>query len=197
MAAALLPIIFWLHTDVLAWVRIQSSLTNYQNGWDEELIFSAGQDEMITGLYSNHDNKKEDRRWRFWTGSAPGVQCVNQQWSSSWENDYKGELSFSCGPNEVLSGIRSEHEINDRRFKFRCCKVSVQLINIRETHDLNTMDDDVHFRCGSSEVLSGLESYYHNWYHDRIWKATCVALKDTMNDDVMLTYDGLTDYLNG
>jgi len=59
------------------------------------------------------------------------------------------------------------------------------------------MDDDVHFRCGSSEVISGLESYYNNWYHDRIWKATCVALNDTMKEDVMLTYEGLTDHLNG
>jgi len=197
---AIFVVLLTLQTQVVAWVRVQSSLTSYQNYWDKELTFDAGQDRMLTGLYSYHDNGREDRRWRFWTGSVPGVQCVSKQWST-WKNNWDGELSFSCGSNQVLSGIWSKHDNGkeDRRWRFRCCEVSdnIELINIRKTHDLNDWDDILNFRCGSSEVLLGLESHHHNGYEDRLWKATCVALKESWDNDVVLAYRGLTNYVNG
>merc|ERR1719268_501570 len=44
---------------------------NFANDWDEPLSFQAGTNRMITGFYSSHDNGKEDRRYAFYTMSAP------------------------------------------------------------------------------------------------------------------------------
>ena len=37
----------------------------YQNDWDQPLMFRCPANYVMTGVYSYHDNGKEDRRWRF------------------------------------------------------------------------------------------------------------------------------------
>jgi len=45
----------WYLTDCITHKNI--------NNWDGKLKYTVGDDEVIAGLYSVHDNRKEDRRW--------------------------------------------------------------------------------------------------------------------------------------
>ena len=50
-------------------VRSMSShvLTGYQNNWDGVLSYYPAASDFIVGMYSVHDNGKEDRLFRFYT----------------------------------------------------------------------------------------------------------------------------------
>jgi len=193
MIFVIFALIFTLTTKVAAAVIVISSLSNWQNNWDEELIYYTDQNMMLTGIYSEHNNDKEDRRWRFWYGSAAGVTCTPNSWTP-WQNDWDANLDFNCGSRQALSGIWSYHTNSreDRRWRFRCCDVSetVDVLSSRETDWLNNWDDVLNFRCGASEVLRGLESYHDNRKEDRLWKATCVALAD---NDVEFLYEEVVE----
>jgi len=192
-------IIFILHLTFLvkAAVIIHSSLSKFQNGWDKEFAFNPGKNGMITGVESHNANSKEDRRWRFDYGYAEGVSCHQGSWTS-WRNDFDRLLDFTCGRDQVLSGIRSYHSNSkeDRRWKFRCCHVSsnVRLANSRSTDLLNDWDDGLNFRCGASEVLNGFRSSHSNKKEDRRWIGKCVALVD--NDVQVIGTPFRTSYLN-
>jgi hypothetical protein len=53
----------------------QPQNTNYENDWDQKLTFQAGSDRMITGIYSEHGNSQEDRRFGFYSKAARGFSC--------------------------------------------------------------------------------------------------------------------------
>lgn len=178
-------------------IIVKSSLSDYVTSFEEKFTFVTQGDQMLSGLYSYHDDGKEDRRWKFWTGSAEGLSCSHKAWTD-WVNDWDKPVSFKCGPQQVLSGISSYHHDGkeDRRWRFRCCEIykNVQVVSSRLTDFLNDWNDVLDFRCGASEVLSGLESVHHNGPEDRRWKARCVALAD--DKILLLKQNGLTDYVN-
>jgi len=158
---------------------LQSTWSSWMNAWDTRFTFTAGNN-MITGFSSVHDNGKEDRRWKFSSGSVKGVQCKPQRWSQ-WVNDWDTILSFTCPRNEALYGVTSYHgnDKEDRRWKFQCCKVSSNFALKKEafTSYLNNWDEPIHFFCPSAdEVVVGMYSYHDNDTEDRRWKARCAKL---------------------
>jgi len=154
---------------------LESVLSPYMNKLDGKLSFTSG---VITGMVSEHNNKKEDRRWKFYHSVPVGFKCVKKGWSDG--NAYDGKLNFKCGRNQALSGIWSKHDNHheDRIWKFQCCALKGRtLIKERLTSDLNGWDAKISFKCGSMEVLIGLESRHSNKREDRIWRARCATLE--------------------
>jgi len=159
---------------------ISATWTAWENSWDTALEFDAGIDGMITGLYSVHDNGKEDRRWKFRYGSATGLDCHEQSWTG-WKNDWDGGLSYTCPTNQVLHGIESYHDNGkeDRRWKFQCCRVSsgVSVQKNGWSGYLNDWDRELSYRCpASNQAIVGLSSYHDNRREDRKWKVRCGEL---------------------
>jgi len=159
---------------------LKSVLSPYQNDWDEEMRFNSGflKDKMITGLYSYHNNHHEDRRWRFYYGSASGVHCLRKNWTPH-QNSFDGDLNFRCGSNEALSGVWSYHHNTheDRRWKFQCCSVKGYPLFRERTKVINSWDGKMDFKCGDNEVLIGLKSHHDNRKEDRVWQARCAMLQ--------------------
>jgi len=160
---------------------VPSTKSGWVNRWDGRMDWSTpGRDQMITGLYSRHSNRKEDRIWKFYYGSASGgVQCNSKYWTN-YLNAWDRPLSFSCPANEAISGFYSTHHNRkeDRRWKIQCCKVTnAQLIEGGFTRYLNSWDGLLDYRCANDEVLVGVYSRHHNRKEDRIWKAKCARLR--------------------
>jgi len=149
------------------------------NDFDQTFQFSAGTNRMITGFFSYHDNHREDRRWIVKYGSASGVGCSAQGWSN-WQNDFDQSMTFTCPSQQVLNGFNSYHDNHreDRRWEFRCCKVSGAVLkNAAWNSDYqNWWDGNLDYRCPSTMVISGVTSYHDNGREDRRWKFQCVDL---------------------
>jgi len=163
---------------------LQSTWSPWMNTWDGWIYFTAGKNMIVTGFSSVHDNGKEDRRWKFCSGSVKGVQCKPQSWSK-WVNTWDSVLSFTCPRNEALYAVTSQHHNGkeDRRWKFQCCKVSSNFALKKEafTRYLNNWDEPIHFFCPSAdEVVVGMYSYHDNDVEDRRWKARCAKLVDDL-----------------
>jgi hypothetical protein len=96
------------------------SQSDFVNDWDGE--FTYGTDSRIfTGMYSEHRNDKEDRRFKIWTTNA-GVAASGCYWTS--ETNWDAEWTLQAGNGEAITGMWSRHDNNkeDRLFKFRFCK---------------------------------------------------------------------------
>jgi len=162
--------------------NIDSRWTDWENRWDADLEVDAGVNGMITGIYSVHDNGKEDRRWKFLYGSAPGLDCYEQSWTS-WKNNWDQYLSYSCPSNQVLHGVQSYHSNHkeDRRWKFQCCRLSsgVSVHRGPWTGYLNNWDGELHHQCpAANQAIIGLSSYHDNKKEDRRWKVRCGELRN-------------------
>jgi len=132
---------------------------------------------MITGFDSYHNNGREDRRWRIYSGQASKVSCLAKGWSG-WANRYDKKFSFSCPTNHALFGVKSIHSNHneDRRWKFLCCGLSsnAYMKTGGWTNYVNGWDDRLNYQCpGSNEVLVGVSSYHNNRFEDRRWKFRC------------------------
>jgi len=144
------------------------------------LDYNPGQNRMITGFYSKHDNKREDRRWKFYSGYASGVVCSTRSWTD-WVNWWDDTMSFECAGNEALQRIYSYHDNKreDRRWKFKCCRVSsnAHLISGGWTDYKNDWDSKLDYECpNSNTVVVGIKSYHDNKKEDRRWKFKCAEL---------------------
>jgi len=161
---------------------IESSWTGWENSWDNDLEVDGGVNGMITGLYSVHDNRREDRRWKFLYGSAEGLLCYEQSWTD-WKNNWDGYLSYTCPSNQVLFGVESYHNNHreDRRWRFQCCRVSSGVTVKKEswTGYLNDWDGKLKYQCpAANQAIVGLSSYHDNKKEDRRWKVRCGEIRN-------------------
>lgn len=155
--------------------------------WD----IGTGGVKAIVGLASEHDNNREDRRWKAYYSSTPGVRCAdgggNSNAPSDWtveQNDLDKELDFTCPKNMIMAGIAGDHQNRqeDRRFQFRCCDVEssgFHISSVRTIGEVNEFDEKMDFTCAKNEVLVGLEAHHSNRRQDRIFTPKCGVL--TMN----------------
>merc|ERR1719391_1309884 len=138
--------------------------------------FTAG---LITGMFSEHSNSREDRMWKFYHSDPVGFQCVKKEWTLSPQNALDRQLDFKCGDSEAISGIWSwySYEYEDRSWMFQCCALQGRtLYRERLTSYINGWDSRMDYKCGSAQVLVGLKSRHNNWRGDRVWQAYCATL---------------------
>ncbi|XP_041376982.1 dermatopontin-like [Gigantopelta aegis] len=144
---------------------------SWENNWDGPFEFMCPHGQSIRRITSNHNNRAEDRQWRFECSNTGAVaSCV---WSG-YVNDFDQPLLFQCPNNGVITGISSYHNNNaeDRRFKFHCCSISGRsLTNCRFSLSYsNTFDGYLNFYVPNNQVLKGAFSYHSNGAEDRRWK---------------------------
>jgi len=94
------------------------------NEWDKPVDFTCPINQVLSGISSRHDNKKEDRLWKF--------QCCDNNVKLSgcyytvYMNDWDKELKLSVSGSKVIHGLYSYHDNKkeDRRWKFELCNAS-------------------------------------------------------------------------
>ncbi|XP_063058490.1 hemagglutinin/amebocyte aggregation factor-like [Engraulis encrasicolus] len=97
--------------------------TNWVNDFDDPLDFQCPSNSVITGMESYHDNRHEDRRWKFTCCNANYFCTGNCEWSG-YVNDFDAIISWGVPSGHYLAGVSSYHENHheDRRWKYLTCK---------------------------------------------------------------------------
>jgi len=197
-----LKVFLFLVTTLKAY-RVDSTMTDWVNGYDGNMDWWIGNDNMVTGFYSIHDNKKEDRIWKFYYGktSSSTVYCsILGKRADDYINDWDGPLSFLCPTNQAINAFKSVHDNKreDRRWKIGCCQLyGATLVDVGITNYLNSWDGVLDFTCGDDEVLVGVESVHANYQEDRRWAAQCARLVSSEGITFSSQWSGLQNYWDG
>lgn len=90
--------------------------------WDDPWTRNCPHNHVLTAVASEHSDSREDRIYAFGCMKFAGTKvghCIN----NGYVNDFDGTFSFTCGPNQVMTGISSYHSNReeDRRFQITCC----------------------------------------------------------------------------
>merc|ERR1711893_293297 len=99
------------------------SWSGYVNSWDGVLDYTCPGSGVIAGTSSNHDNGKEDRRFKFLCCNINKAlsHCHFTERINYWDEafDYRAPSGYA------LTGLWSEHSNHheDRRWKMRLCVV--------------------------------------------------------------------------
>merc|ERR1719414_207379 len=92
------------------------------NDWKKSFTWSSDPDMVFTGLFSEHWNKYEDRRWCIETRqAAPSYVLINCRWLD-WTK-YDATWEQECKKGEAICGMESNYSGHhkDRIYRFKCC----------------------------------------------------------------------------
>jgi len=171
-------------------------LTGYVNDWDQE--FTYGDDSRVfVGMYSVHDNNKEDRRFKIYQ-SSHGVAATGCYWTG--ETNWDAEWTIQAHAGEAITGMWSRHDNGkeDRLFKFRFCKLGSPVPTAPPTPApptatwtgwVNSWDQPVDWQASTGSVMTGVHSKHDNSKEDRLWDFQQYPLLAT-------TSPVLTDFVN-
>ena len=100
------------------------SWTGEVNNWDDFLLFNCPNNGLISGVWSHHDNNREDRRFRFRCCGVSGRKPSNCGWTG-YVNDWDSFMDYSAPGNKVITGAFSYHDNKreDRRWRFMICDI--------------------------------------------------------------------------
>jgi len=174
---------------------LKATSTDYVNDWDGKLEWTAGPNQLVTGLYSVHDNWREDRRWKFYSEYTPHVTTIACVWSE-YVNHWDGLLLFICPSGYAIVGFESVHNNRreDRRWKIRSCIVHGASLKRHLWSGLvNNFDGELDYKCNSGEVMTGLYSYHDSAREDRRWNILCAKL-DVENEPDYRIESSLSGY---
>jgi len=141
--------------------------SGYVNNWDGE--FSYFDDlKVFVGMYSVHDNGKEDRRFKIYQ-SSHGMTASSCHWSGTTDWDAEWTLEADS-PSMAITGMWSKHDNGkeDRVFRFRFCKISVEQ-GSTWTGWVNNWDGPVDWQTSNGNVMTGVTSKHDNSKEDRLW----------------------------
>ena len=83
--------------------------TGYVNDWDGPLFSTCAPNALMTGVYSYHDNGREDRRWNFKccyvSGGRRSIDCHLTGLVNSWD----ASMDYRAWPGAALTGMFSVH----------------------------------------------------------------------------------------
>ena len=83
--------------------------TGFQNRMDQPFVFECPNNCVLTGVYSEHNNYHEDRRWKFRCCEAPKHIKKNCDWSG-YINDWDAYMDYNLmGTKRVFVGVFSYH----------------------------------------------------------------------------------------
>ncbi|XP_015204935.1 hemagglutinin/amebocyte aggregation factor-like [Lepisosteus oculatus] len=98
------------------------SWSGYVNDFDQQFEFTCPPNSAISGMYSYHDNKREDRRWKFYCCSDSKICYSNCKWTD-YVNGFDEPMSWTVPSSYYLVGASSYHDNHreDRRWKYQIC----------------------------------------------------------------------------
>jgi hypothetical protein len=85
------------------------SETGYVNKFDLPMNYMCPANQYIAGVYSYHDNGREDRRWKFTCCAIPNritISCRQTGYVNYWD----APMDFEADQGEVITGVYSYHD---------------------------------------------------------------------------------------
>ncbi|XP_036374335.1 hemagglutinin/amebocyte aggregation factor-like [Megalops cyprinoides] len=94
----------------------------YANYFDEYLSYSCPDNYVMSGMESYHENKHEDRRWKFYCCRDYKYCNSHCQWTPH-VNNFDEEFTWYVPHMNYLVGVSSYHENKheDRRWQYMYC----------------------------------------------------------------------------
>ena len=83
--------------------------TSWVNEYDQPLSFQCPANKVLTGVFSVHDNRREDRRWKFQCCGAKGYYTRNC-YLTYWINDWDSSMNHVVHSPQVFTGAYSYHD---------------------------------------------------------------------------------------
>jgi len=152
----------------------------YCHAYDEADQCNCPSGKAVIGLYSKHSNTHEDRKWKLKCGKMSGVTVSSDCRWTGYKNSYDGVLNYQMPNPYVMVGFLSDHDDNkeDRRFKFRECKVTFTV----QSQDLGQPLASQRQMVWTDSPQSGsFSSDNGGWYN---------SYDDTLNFKAELAHDG-------
>jgi len=153
-----------------------ASSQGFVNDWDRPFTFECPTNQAISSLYSVHDNRMEDRRWKFACAQITGASLT----SCSWGGHTDWDAAWSIGNDgDIITGIDSYHDNGkeDRRYKIKTCKLSGLTASVVVKHDpdwRNGWDRDLSYDLPGQQFLTRITSHHDNRMEDRQFKFSTV-----------------------
>ena len=133
---------------------------NYINDWDGKHD-NRQTNYFLNGQYSYHDNKKEDRlfKWRYCKPLSSSFSFIST--NSLSQTSYDSEWTKTCktiNDNSAINGIYSTHDNKkeDRLFTIYCGSFdsTIYLLdNCQWTNELNSWDGKLDYDCPENGVI--------------------------------------------
>ncbi|XP_012946370.1 dermatopontin-like [Aplysia californica] len=96
----------------------------YANSWDGPLHHLCPHNMVVAGVSSYHNNRKEDRLFKFRCCALAGKTITNC-YLTNWVNYWDAPMNFQVPPGRAITGAHSVHDNRreDRRWKFNVCDI--------------------------------------------------------------------------
>ena len=97
-----------------------------------------------------------------WTNA----RSISNWYDTGYVNEFDATLNTQCRPDYYISGVWSYHDNGkeDRRFSFRCCKVSgLCTRNCYLDGPVNNLDGDMNYNLKAGQVIVGAYSTHDNY----------------------------------
>ncbi|KAK6468709.1 hemagglutinin/amebocyte aggregation factor-like [Huso huso] len=98
------------------------SWSTYVNGFDQDIDYSCPGQSIISGMYSYHENRYEDRRWKFYCCNVARL-CKESCYWTPYLNNFDEAFSWAVPKYYYLAGVSSYHanKQEDRRWRYQVC----------------------------------------------------------------------------
>ena len=100
------------------------------NGWDAKMEFKCGTNSVVTGMYSQHNNGKEDRRWKV---RCSTLDSGKQRKHPSLSNQCINMVCFTRFLNSLSAIVIKFNLLNEWRnihTSWHYCDTSLPCVNI-------------------------------------------------------------------
>lgn len=162
--------------------RERERLTDQLNDFDQPVDFRTTNNEVLTGLWSEHNNDREDRIWRAYVSTVEGLKCNPGPLSDV--TGFDQSFNFDCPEGTALSGFLSRHnnDREDRDWRFSCCNINEEgnaryrLVRVEREQHHNAIDFNLDKRCNENQVMIGLASVHTNEREDRWYNVKCALV---------------------
>jgi len=135
------------------------------NGWDGAQEWNGvASNSFLVGFSSHHDNRREDRIYRFFTARLNNFvlgQC------SRWRtlNNYDRPINLQLGDEEVIAGVKSVHNNHheDRRFSVITCKIARptnDALAVTRKEACESEHRNVHISCSNGHPINVVDAIY-------------------------------------
>ncbi|XP_076078426.1 hemagglutinin/amebocyte aggregation factor-like isoform X2 [Mytilus galloprovincialis] len=148
------------------------------NSYDGKLEYICPNNQSVSGIRSQHDNRHEDRIFDIICRISTGIgsRC---QWSG-YVNGFDEFFAFQCKYHGYIHGMRSIHDngSEDRRWDFYCCEHDG--FDVTECYQTSHTNWDAYFSVDVplNYVMRGVTSTHDNRHEDREYSFELCKLRE-------------------
>ncbi|XP_074654717.1 uncharacterized protein LOC141908521 [Tubulanus polymorphus] len=152
------------------------TLSKLVNDYKRPINFTCRDDGLLTGVWSIHDNGKEDRIWKFRCCNLITKEATKCSNTGYW-NKYDGELDYVADPGIGIRGLESVFDDwkNDRMWSIHICRYAICIAKRM------TILDEAHTQLSGMRVI-GVSSSHNcrNGTNNRLTMSSTKDVKETL-----------------